>query len=99
MVDRIFAGRRLPLKAFQPQLKCLFISGEISMGLRGYCYTLQEIFLQSSLTIYMKKMLHLKVSMCLEYVARKLVKVKAYNRRINGKAVKVRSHYRRVWGR
>jgi len=42
------------------------------------------------------KILYLKVSMCLEHSACKLVKVKAHTRLINGKIVKVRSHYRRV---
>jgi len=47
----------------------------------------------------MTKIFHLKVSLCLEYEAPKLVKVKAHKRLLNGKVVKVRSYYRRVWGR
>ena len=46
-----------------------------------------------------KKSIRLRVSLCLEFKALKLVKVKAHIRRINGKFVKVRSHYRRVVGR
>ena len=44
-------------------------------------------------------MLHLKVSVDLEFDAPKFVKVKAHQRVQNGKVVKVRPYYRRVWGR
>ena len=47
----------------------------------------------------MIKIIHLEVSLCLEYEAPKLVKVKAHLRNQNGKVVKVRSYYRRVWER
>lgn len=47
----------------------------------------------------MKEIVHMKVSLDLEFRAPKLVKVKAHTRHINGKSVKVRSHYRNVWGR
>jgi hypothetical protein len=39
------------------------------------------------------------VSLCVEYMALKITKVKAHKRIRNGKVVKVRSYYRRVWGR
>ncbi len=41
----------------------------------------------------------MSVSLCLEYKAPKLVKVKAHTRRIGGKVVKVRAYYRSVVGR
>ena len=44
-----------------------------------------------------KKVLGMKVSLCLEFKAPKLVKVKAHKRWRNGKVVKVRSHYRALW--
>ena len=47
----------------------------------------------------MKRFVHLKVSVDLEFEAPKLVRVKAHTRVCNGKVVKVRSHYRRVVGR
>ena len=42
----------------------------------------------------MKKIIHWKVSLDLEFEAPRFVKVKAYKRILNGKVVKVRSHYR-----
>ena len=39
----------------------------------------------------------MRVSLCLEFKAPKLVKVKAYKRLHNGKVIKVRSHYRSLW--
>lgn len=47
----------------------------------------------------MKKIKRLKVSLDLEFEAAELVKVKAHKRIRNGKVVKVRSYYRRVEGR
>jgi hypothetical protein len=39
----------------------------------------------------------MRVSLCFEFKAPKLVKVKAYKRLHNGKVIKVRSHYRILW--
>ena len=47
----------------------------------------------------MTKIIHMKVSLDLEFGAPKLVKVKAHRRIQNGKIVKICSHYRRVEGR
>ena len=55
--------------------------------------------LQVSITIIMKRFVHLKVSLDLEFDAPQLVRVKAHTRICNGKVVKVRSYYRRVEGR
>lgn len=66
---------------------------------KGYCRTLPKIFLQTSNHHLMNKIKRLKVSLDLEFEAPKLVKVKAHKRIRNGKVVKVRSYYRRVEGR
>ena len=58
-----------------------------------------EHLLQAFTIIIMTKMVHMTVSMDLEFDAPKLVKVKAHTRILNGKVVKVRSHYRSVEGR
>ncbi len=55
--------------------------------------------LQASIIIFMKRSVHMTVSLCLEFKAPKLVKVKAHFRRIHGKVVIVRSYYRCVEGR
>ena len=55
--------------------------------------TLNHYFMQKTLEFRMS------VSLCLEYKAPKLVKVKAHTRRIGGKVVKVRAYYRSVVGR
>jgi len=71
---------------FSPNWNVFFLSLRSIKGPKEYYRTLLENF-------------HLKVSLCLEYEAPKLVKVKAHKRLLNGKVVKVRSYYRRVWGR
>ena len=46
-----------------------------------------------------KRFSNVCVSLCIECVALKIIKVKAHKRIRNGKVEKVRSYYRRVWGR
>ena len=65
----------------------------------GYCYILLTIFYKLQLSLFMKRSVHMTVSLDLEFEAPKLIKVKAHKRILNGKVVKVRSFYRRVEGR
>ena len=72
------------------------------IGTNGVLVKLPKTFYRDSKSfnnLNMRRFIHVRLNLCFEFGAHKLIKVKAHMRNLNGKAVKVRSYYRRVWGR
>ncbi len=83
------------MKAFQPLLKCLFLTNKP----KGYSAQPLKSFYKALILISMKWLFQIVVNLYHEYRIPKLVKVKAYKRIRRGKVERVRSHYRLVRGR